>query len=1578
MSTPNIFIAHDNDRHSPEIDRITREVEAFPGTGFSDLQQALFHHLIAFTPAAYFQRLDPSLLAKIFSRIDRFFSAREQHVHVCIIPGACTTRYPLLMVNAVDAPYLLDSSQMLLNREGIPFRVVCHPILTVARAHGQVTRLSSQGGSGSQESLQLIELLCHDDLISRELTLRLEQVIEQTLDVARNRQSHYQLLKKLATQLPTKESRELLKWMCADNFVPLQYRSLLVTADNAEFIAEDTAAGRGPELWPAPELEAQDRMAMMTSFLHRDRHLVIEELELQSPVCRPEPLIYLGLRVADDAGVHEHIFCGFFTAQSFDDQIDSVPVLRRRIGAALNTLKLAVGSYDYRKSSDILNDFPKAELFQLSDEDLLTLIKSFVYLYRYRSVKIIVTRSLAVSGLSFLIMLPREFYSEQNRLKIEGFLRRTLKAEYMRSRMPRPTADYLSFQLHAYVPEVPQQLDIHRIEYALTHLTRPWPLKLQMLLQRHYGEDHGHLINSRYVGAFCTEYRQTIHPRFAVRDIVQLERVAADQQDRFDLWGPFLAAESYFRLQFYSVSEHDLNTLFPLLENLGISVIDEVDFEVSHPAQKLYIKSFKLREASSGGAIGPVRKRLLEILHALRAGAVENDYLNRLLLPTGLDWRAIDVFRGYRNYYFQLGNPFTKKRVAFSLIRNPQVAKLLFAYFAARFKDEPRWSDPAVREEEALMPLRLELLSALNAVADVNEDTILRALFNLIDSTVRTNYFNRIDSDDYFFAFKISAIGIIEMPAPRPLYEIYVHSASMEGIHLRGGRVARGGIRWSDRPDDFRTEILGLMKTQMTKNALIVPVGSKGGFVVKEEWSDRESGARLSSAAYQRLMRGLLDLTDNRVGKEIVRPAGIVAYDDTDPYLVVAADKGTAHLSDTANAISAAYGFWLDDAFASGGSHGYDHKELAITARGAWECVKTHFREIGINPEVAPISVVGIGDMSGDVFGNGMLLSKTVQLRAAFDHRHIFLDPNPDPASSWRERQRLFQLPRSSWEDYSAALISPGGGVYPRHAKDIPLSAEVRRWLNIRHESLDANSLISKLLSAEVDLLWNGGIGTYVKASDETNDMVGDRTNDNVRVNASELQAKVIGEGGNLGMTQRARVEYASHGGRINTDAIDNSAGVDCSDHEVNLKILMLQPTVHAQLADSAERNRVLADVTDIVCAMVLRNNYRQSLSLSLELKRCSAYPERHLALAERLDRGGVMDRKGESIPPAKVIMARDRRRFERPELAILMAYAKMHLFHTLIDSGVLDQPVYRPILDSYFPAPIQQRFANEFAHHPLCCEIIATVLTNNIIDQAGSSIIFDLMRETDASAFDVAERYLLFDAVINGDELRAAIYAGDYRMPAERQHEVLLRLEQLLYELCRRTLNNGEVLNFSTAEIERQSTLLAEYAKSLGGVIAADDWENYRAEAERLCTEGFSDEQARVLACLPLFVDFIDVAELATAVSCDFYTAANMVNEITRRFAITEIVPLIASRKADRWEQRAAELLTDDFRATLYQLSRQVITKNNGNLDAYCALRRRSERNYLRLLKDVRTAPAANLHPFTVLLAAFRSLVIE
>ncbi|HEY8124034.1 MAG TPA: NAD-glutamate dehydrogenase domain-containing protein [Methylocystis sp.] len=974
--------------------------------------------------------------------------------------------------------------------------------------------------------------------------------------------------------------------------------------------------------------------------------------------------------------------------------------------------------------------------------------------------------------------------------------------------------------------------------------------------------------------ALPKSYRYLVPARRAARD---LALIAANESEREivelrPLHGVG-ARDGGFEVRLIGTKDQALDELLPMLQNLGLRVADQIRFALDLHIGPRFIRSFIVEPSMSGGAnVARSHRRLLEALKAVLAAEAESDALNGLVLVTELDWRQIDLFRAYSNYYQQLGLRIGRARIYRALLHSPAVVQLLYRYFEARFKPD-RGRDSFEIELELLTPIRAQLVEVLDKVTDSGDDRILRDLFNLIDATVRTNFYFSGDWARTFIALKISSLGVFNMPAPKPMAEIYVHSPSMEGVHLRGAKVARGGIRWSDRPEDFRGEVLALMQTQMIKNALIVPQGAKGGFVLKLPFDDATQRQRLGREAYSQFLRGLLDLTDNLKDSKIVRPPELVAYDGPDPYLVVAADKGTATWADVANEISRSYGFWLGDAFASGGAHGYHHKRLGITARGAWVCVRRHFHELGRNVDAEPIALVGVGSMDGDVFGNGMLHAPTIRLLGAFDGQYIFIDPNPDPLISFAERRRLFQLPQSTWRDYNPALLSQGGGVYRRDAKDIPLSPEVRAWLGVRHSAIDGEALVRWLLIAPVDLLWMGGVGTYVKASSETNESVGDRINDGARVDALQLRAQVVGEGANLAFTQRARIEYALRGGRINTDAVDNSAGVDLSDHEVNLKTLLhTRPDENAP--DVGDPNRLLESLTEEVCASVLQDNDQQSLCLSLDRARCRIDLDPFMDLAEQLENAGYINSAAEAFPTRKDVSARETKELTRPELAVLMAGSKLALKQRLLeDEAFLQGSWSYQFLASYFPEYLRTHFSERIRSHSLAREIAVTMICNKVVDQAGVCFLLGGEGLVPTLLSYAVKLYLSFDAIFEGDRWRAS-FDESRELDAVSQYRLILQLEDALAYMCHWAMRRGYRLSPDDQDIERWRSDLRAYRERASDAhdaqsAAAPDFDRLRNFPFLVALTRESGEDMRVAgACFDKAANLFGLQKLTASLA--------------------------------------------------------------------------------------------------------------
>lgn len=1052
------------------------------------------------------------------------------------------------------------------------------------------------------------------------------------------------------------------------------------------------------------------------------------------------------------------------------------------------------------------------------------------------------------------------------------------------------------------------------------------------------------VVADRYRGAFPRAYRRAVSPRQALREVQFIE--AHGGEAGVDLW---LERGQPPDLRFYSARPGYLDEWLPPLRNLGLRVIDQRSFQIKTPEGKVYLRCFQVEAPAGAERLAAAREVVLDLLRAQLAGKVEDDRLNGLALVEGLDWRLIDVLRGYRNYYLQLTRD-SRERFHQALLDCPEAARLLCEYFRTRFDPDLPWPSLDAREEEGLLPLRLKLQEVLAGVEDLKTDRLLRMLFNLIDATVRTNFF--LPGAEGRLAFKLSGLGVIEMPAPKPLFEIYVHSPYVEAVHLRASRVARGGIRWSDRPDDFRTEVWELMRTQMLKNALIVPQGAKGGFIVKRG-SPKE--------AYVTFMRALLDLTDNLEDGRAVHPPRLVCYDSDDYYLVVAADKGTARLSDTANQVATEYRFWLKDAFASGGSSGYDHKRLGITAKGAFECARRHFRELGRDLDNEIVTVVGIGSMDGDVFGNGMLLSRRLKLLAAFSGQHIFLDPDPDPEASYLERKRLFEQ-AAGWDSYDRSLISEGGGVWPRAAKEIPLSPQVRRWLGIRQTALDGEQLIRHLLTAEADLLWLGGIGTYIKASGEKNETVGDPANDSVRVDACELKVKVVAEGANLGFTQKARVEYALKGGKINLDAIDNSGGVDLSDHEVNLKILLYRLKQTGQLQENP--GDWLADLEDEVVMRVLAHNASQALCLSLELERCRRDVLPFLALADRLENAGALDRQAADFPDREEVLARPEGCLTRPELAVLLSHAKMQFKQALLErSDFLRQDWLQPYLQGYFPGLLVERYLPAVAAHPLAPEITVTNLANFVLDRAGATFLTWIEDIATPLLEHAVGLYLTFDAVLGGQTLRAALLARERTLGSARLYALLLRIEDTLARCCCWFLERGRQLDPDSQIITRGQEFLQIYLKAW--TIAGDE-----REFARLAAEGLPEALMERLVGFAALREFPALMDLALDIGGDFSEVARAFRQVAEFLGLPGLLDWLARTPArSEWESRLKQTLEERLHGACLSLTRHLV-KEEQALDALLRGPRCLQKfsRLLRLRREIEHCPPVTLIPFAAI----------
>ena len=1138
-----------------------------------------------------------------------------------------------------DMPFLVDSVRMALNARGLTTHLVIHPVMHFVRDDEgnllDVLRREEHREGALNEAVMHAEV---DRQTEREVLEGIRMDLERTLrdvrvvveDWLAMREKVRETLDELSSNPPPVdaetlgEGREFLQWIDNNHFTFFGYREYVLESEGGEDVLRavaDSGLGvmRNPgeskvsESFSALPLEVR-RMARLPELL------VITKGNFRSTVHRPSYMDYVGVKRFDEKGqvVGERRFLGLYTSAAYNRNPRVIPLLRKKVANIVEAAGYLPNSHAGKAVLNILETFPRDMLFQIPEDQLLQTAMGILHLQERQRIRLFVYRDRYSRFFSCIVYVPRERFNTNIRLKMQRILEESLGGDS--SDFTVQLSESVLARLYFVIrtrPGVTVDYDVNRIEAQLVEVSRAWTDDLYDALLDQYGEERGTRLYRRYGSAFRADYTEEYSARVAVHDIEKIETLDDSGSIAMTLYRPLEAPGDILQFKLFRYKKPiTLSDALPMLENMGLTVRAEHPSEIRPSGDCVWMHDFGMVYQGGQVHLDDVRELFQEAFARIWAGDVQNDGFNQLVLCAHLSWREIVILRAYCKFLHQAGVTFSQSYMVQALTGNAPIARLLVKMFHARF-------DPYAEgdREAAVAAINEDIVPRLDAVANLDEDRILRSFLGLIQATLRTNYYQGAGEgvEKPYVSFKLDPKKIPELPEPRPMYEIFVYSPRVEGVHLRGGPVARGGLRWSDRREDFRTEVLGLVKAQMVKNAVIVPVGSKGGFVPKQLPSgDRDAIQREGIECYRTFIRGLLDVSDNFVGGVSVPPSEVVRHDGDDPYLVVAADKGTATFSDIANEIAGEYGFWLGDAFASGGSAGYDHKGMGITARGAWESVKRHFRELGLDTQMEDFTVVGIGDMGGDVFGNGMLLSEHIKLLGAFNHMHIFLDPDPDPAKSFAERQRLFNLPRSTWEDYDKSLISAGGGVFARSAKSIELSEQMCQLLEIERGRLTPNEVIKALLRAPVDLLWNGGIGTYAKASTEQNADAGDRANDALRVNASELRCRVIAEGGNLGFTQRARIEFARKGGRINTDAIDNAGGVDCSDHEVNIKILLNAPIENGDMTQK-QRNELLEQMTAEVGELVLRSNYLQTQALSLAVAHAPVLLEVHVRLMKSL-----------------------------------------------------------------------------------------------------------------------------------------------------------------------------------------------------------------------------------------------------------------------------------------------------------------------------------------------------------------------
>ncbi|MGH3320615.1 MAG: NAD-glutamate dehydrogenase [Streptosporangiaceae bacterium] len=1462
-----------------------------------------------------------------------------------------------------DMPFLVDSVTMELNRHEAGIHLIVHPQLAVRR---DVTgRLTEVCGSGKRcpedaavESWMHVEIDRQADpealgAMESDLTRVLGDVRAAVEDWPKMRDAALGIAEGLASDpppLPTEQlgdGEELLRWLAGDHFTFLGYREYrLEEGRDGDVLRAVSGTGLGILRGDRPESHSFAALPPEVRAKAREKQLlVLTKANSRATVHRPAYLDYVGVKTFDEAGevAGERRFLGLLTHVAYSESITRIPVARRKLEEVLERADVPADSHDGKDLAEILENYPRDELLQTSAQDLLPIALGVLRLQERRQLKLFLRRDDYGRYMSCLVYLPRDRYTTSIRLRIQDILLQAFRGTSIdyTTMVSESVLARLHFVVRGGRDGHLPQVDADELEERLAQATRSWGDDLADAVVEQCGEARSVGLLKRYNDAFPEAFKEDFPARTAVADLKRLEGLTSADEIAMNLYEPYAAAPGERRFKVYRVGEPiSLSNALPLLQRMGVEVIDERPYELDRrDDERAWIYDFGLRYEPSREVQPDRVKRLFQDAFAAQwRGEVESDGFNALVPRAGLDWRQATVLRAYCKYLRQAGSTFSQNYIERTLLDSVHIATLLVRLFEARL--DPRHRDG---EEERSTAIIEEIEGCLDEVASLDQDRILRAYLRLIRATLRTNYFQAAEEGrpKAYLSIKLDPRGIPELPRPRPRYEIFVYSPRTEGVHLRFGPVARGGIRWSDRREDFRTEILGLAKAQMVKNAVIVPVGSKGGFVVKRPpvGADREALQQEGIACYRELMCGMLDITDNLAGgssgSAVVPPADVVRHDGDDPYLVVAADKGTAAFSDLANSIAREYGYWLGDAFASGGSTGYDHKEMAITAKGAWESVRYHFRELGVDVQGIDgqgddVTVVGIGDMSGDVFGGGMLLSRHIKLVAAFDHRHVFIDPDPDPETGYRERERLHGLPRSSWADYDTSLISAGGGVHPRTAKQISISPQARAALGIdaKTETLAPYDLIRAILSAPVDLLWNGGIGTFVKASTESNADVGDKTGDQLRVDGRDLRCRVVGEGGNLGFTQLGRIEYALSGGLINTDFIDNSAGVDTSDHEVNIKILLDQVVADGDMTDK-QRVRLLHDMTDEVAELVLRDNDEQNLAIACTRAHAAGMLHVHTRYLARLERDGVLDRELEFLPGERTITERRSAGLglTSPEICVLLSHTKIGLAEELLDSDLPDDPALAADLASYFPAPLRERFRSRMDAHPLGSEIIATRVVNDMVNYCGTTFAFRLGEETGASAADIARAYLVAREIFDMPSYSGAVEGLQGQADTETQTTMLLEGRKLTERATRWLLHNRRPPFDIQQAVEAFADGVCVVLPHLPKLLVGGDLTDFEARRDEFAERGVPDELSERAASLVPAYSAMDIVETARVSGRPCEEVAEVYFDLAESLKIAPLRDrVVALPRDDRWQAMARSALRDDLYAAHAALTRDVL----------------------------------------------------
>lgn len=1441
-----------------------------------------------------------------------------------------------------DMPFLVDSIRLVLARMHIGSFLIIHMGgLHVERNEQQeVVRILKKNARPTDKTLNeaaiFVEIECQTDpAVLDDLKQKLEKALDDTLLVSEDWMAMREKVRELTAELdnPPKtldkneveETKAFLKWIEDHHFTFLGIRdyelvqkeneTILQAIPNTSLGVLKKESGKGnPRNVSAMSPEA--RGLLLSTHI-----LVMSKTNTEASVHRNAYTDYIGVKRFDTTGqvIGERRIIGLYTSEAYHTNPKHIPFLRHKVAQIIKNSKLSPNGHAGRLLLNIIDTLPRDDLIQGTEEEILEMAMGIFYLQERRRIRLFARVDLYRRFVSCLVYVPKDIYNSDLRRAMQKVLSDRLHGHVIS--FTTFFGESILARIHYIVrinPEAPETYDFKDIEKCLIEVGRSWNDDFQAELEEGFGEEKGHHLFVKYKSAFQTGYIANFPPKTALFDIKHIEQLSEKNPLGMNFYKPLDEISDYYRLKIY---RHDhtipLSDVLPILENMGLRAITERPYVLTLVnGKETWINDFTLEYTGAlEFNLDDIRELFQNSFTHFWFGDAENDGFNQLVLSAGLDWRQVAVLRTYAKYFKQIGFTFSQNYIEDALNNNPLIAKKLKKLFHIRFGIE----DIKDREKQ-FKALSEDIQSDLDQVENLDEDKIIRQYVHAISATMRTNYYQVLENNEVkdAISIKLDSRNIPGVPRPCPMFEIFVYSPSFEGVHLRCGKVARGGLRWSDRREDFRTEILGLMKAQQVKNSVIVPSGAKGGFVLKQlpPDSSREATQAEGIRCYQMFIRALLDITDNYQESEVCRPKSVICYDEDDPYLVVAADKGTATFSDIANAIALEYGFWLGDAFASGGSMGYDHKKMGITAKGAWESVKRHFYEVGLNIDTTDFTVVGIGDMAGDVFGNGMLLSQHIKLVAAFNHMHIFVDPNPIADVSFKERERMFHLPRSTWADYNTKLISQGGGVFNRHAKSIPVSPEMKGIFDIKEDVIEPNDLIRHILKSRVDLLWSAGIGTFVKAETQNNADVGDRFNDVIRINGAELRCKVVGEGGNLGFTQLGRVEYALIGGQIYTDFIDNSAGVSCSDKEVNIKILLNQIVKAGDLTEK-QRNALLVEMTGEVSQLVLRENYLQPRSISLTHAQAIRIMELHRRYMSELERMGKLDRDLEFLPSEKILVERKAldKALTTPEISVLICYSKIVLKELILASDIPEEPFLNSLLINAFPKPLQKAYREEMQQHPLRREIIATQVCNLIVDETGFSFVHRLQDETGATVPAIVRAYMIARKVLNMEGIWKQIEALDGQVSVEQQHHMLMTYVRLIRRVTRWFLRSNRTRIDMEEAVKIYSNGVAELKNAMPNILTEGNRKLYDNLYDEFMKKEIPNALAHELTITRGLFAAMDIIEIAQELDVTVSEVAKMYFGIGEFLDLNWIRTQVIVHPTDNhWETLSREALRDDL----------------------------------------------------------------